>query len=391
MQKRFSIGSLEGGLFSGKGLEKSLARGSGTVGLAKMRYWWRGMGRDMEERKAQIKEIAERLGVSQSTVSVVLGGRGDSVRISKETQKRVRDMALELGYRPNVYARRLRHGGEDVPYVVAIFWRTDSLNSRVGRFLRGIYEAIEKRECRVELMIQPFRPGELMRHADMLSGNWLSGAIISGLSMEEQEELEKGEYSIPVVLIGQESTVFHCATVDSYQSGEQCGAFMAAPEVKTGAFIGFDNHIRTERKMEAGFMYSCRSRNIQVKEDWNVYLECSSYENGYAAAQEVLSRVELPSAWLVADGRLAGGILDCCQEKGLRIPEDVRLIFFEDSGILKYNKPPLSAVDVPIMEMAETALDIVLLACSRQIDIPIRREHAPLYFIRESSGKRSEK
>ncbi len=98
----------------------------------------------METKKtagAQIKEIAEKVGVSQSTVSVVLGGRGDRIRISKETQKKVWDAARELNYRPNIYARRLRQAEEEVPYVLAIFWRTDNLNSRVGRFIRGVYEA----------------------------------------------------------------------------------------------------------------------------------------------------------------------------------------------------------------------------------------------------------
>lgn len=343
----------------------------------------------METRKtagAQIKEIAEKVGVSQSTVSVVLGGRGDRIRISKETQKKVLDAARELNYRPNIYARRLRQAEEEVPYVLAIFWRTDNLNSRVGRFIRGIYEASEKRECKVEVMIQPYRPGELMRHGEMLSGNRISGAVISGLSSEDQEALEAGDYTIPIILIGRESTKFHCVMMDSYRSGEQCIAYMAAPGIKTAAFIGFDNNSRAERKMEAGFMVGCRSRNIRVKEDWNVYLGCSSYENGYGAAREVLSKIELPSAWLVADSRLAGGIMDYCQDNGIRVPEDVRIIFFEESGILKYNRPPLSSVDVPSMEMAETALDIMLLACNSQIDIPIRREHLPLYCIRESSG-----
>ena len=79
----------------------------------------------METKKtagAQIKEIAEKVGVSQSTVSVVLGGRGDRIRISKETQKKVWDAARELNYRPNIYARRLRQAEEEVPYVLAIFW-----------------------------------------------------------------------------------------------------------------------------------------------------------------------------------------------------------------------------------------------------------------------------
>ncbi len=345
----------------------------------------------MEEKKtagAQIKEIAEKVGVSQSTVSVVLGGRGDKIRISKETQKKVQDMARELNYRPNIYARRLRHAEEDVPYVVALFWRTDNLNSRVGRFIRGLYEASEKKDCRVELMIQPYKSGELMRHVEMLSSNRVSGAIICGLSIEEQEELEKNEYSIPIVLIERESTKFHSITVDTYRTGEQCVAYMADPKVETAAFIGFNNNSRGERKMEAGFIFGCKSRNIKVKEEWNVYLDCSSYENGYAAAEKVLmSDIELPSAWLVADCRLAGGVMDCCQDRNIRVPEDVRIIFFEESAILKYHKPPLSSVDVPSMEMAETVLDIVLLACNRQIDIPIRREHSPLYFIRESSGK----
>lgn len=344
----------------------------------------------MEEKKttgAQIKEIAEKLGVSQSTVSVVLGGRGDSIRISKETQKKVQDMAREMNYRPNIYARRLRHAEEEVPYVIAVFWRIDNLNSRIGRFIRGLYEASERKKCRIEMMIQPYKPGELMAYADMLSGNRISGAIISGLSEEDQQELEKKDYSIPIIFIERESTKFHCVMMDTYRTGEQCIAYMAAPEVKTAAFIGFDNNSRAERKMEAGFIYGCRDRGISVKEDWNVYLEYSSYEYGYEAAEKVLANVELPTAWLVADCRLAGGIVDCCHDRNLRIPEDIRLIFFEDSGILKYNKPPLSSVDVPAYEMAETALDIVLLAGNRQIDIPIRREHSPLYFIRESSGK----
>ncbi|MCM1118391.1 MAG: LacI family transcriptional regulator [bacterium] len=335
---------------------------------------------------AQIREIAERLGVSQSTVSAVLGGRGDSVRISKKTQKRVQDMAQELNYHPNIYARRLRHAEEEVPYVIAVFWRLDSLNARIGRFITGLYEAAEKKKCKVEMVIQPYNPGELMKHADMLSGHRISGAIIIGLSTADQQELEKGEYSIPIILIERESAKFHCIVMDTYRTGEQCIAYMAGPDVKTAAFIGFDNNNRSERKMEAGFVYGCRDRGIRIKEDWNVYLECSSYENGYAAAEKVLASVKLPSAWLVADCRLAGGILDCCHDRKLRIPEDVRLLFFEDSEILKYNKPPLSSVDVPSFEMAETALDIVLMSGNQKLDVPIRKEHAPLYFIRESSG-----
>ena len=78
--------------------------------------------------------------------------------------------------------------------------------------------------------------------------------------------------------------------------------------------------------------------------------------------------------------------MDCCNDRKIRVPEDLRLIFFEDSDILKYNKPPLSSMDVPSMEMAEKALEILLLTWEQPVGIPLRIEVKPLYAIRESSG-----
>lgn len=337
--------------------------------------------------KNQIKEIAERLKLSTSTVSAVLGGRADQVRISKETQRRVKEIAREMNYQPNIYARRLRQASsEETPYVIILFWRQDNLNSRLGRFISGLQKAIEKKGCKVEMMVQPYKPGEIMTYEYMLSSNRVSGAIISGLLEEEQEALEKSDYSIPIVLIGRDSNKFHSVTMDNFKAGEACIASMKTPSVKTGAVLGFTKGGRSERMLEAGFMLGCRERNIEVKDEWNLYIESSSHDAGYQSAERLLSRTELPSAWFVADCRLAGGIMDCCNDRNIRVPEDLRLIFFEDSDILKYNKPPLSSMDVPSMEMAEKALEILLLTWEQPISIPLRIEVKPLYAIRESSG-----
>ncbi len=347
--------------------------------------------KNIQPSRVQIKEIAEKLGLSQSTVSVVLNGRGDSIRIAKETQKRVLDAAREMNYQPNIYARRLRHAAnEQVPYVVAVFWRYESLNSRLGRFLQGLHNAIEKRECRVELVVQSYRAGSFPDYMDMLSGNRFSGAIICGLSEEEQKALEERELSIPVILIGRDSPKFHCVLMDNYRAGEQCAAYMDLQGVKKAAFIGFDRAGRAERMMEAGFLYGCRERQVEAREEWNLRIEKSGYEAGYEAAGKMLQGIGLPAAWMVADCRLSGGIMDFCQDHRIRVPGQLRLIFFEDSNILQYNRPSLSSVDVPSTEMAENALDILLLCCDNRIDIPIRRELLPVYHIRESSGKRSE-
>lgn len=338
--------------------------------------------------KVQISKIADKLGLSVSTVSIVLNGRGDSVRISKETQKRVLDAAREMNYQPNIYARRLRHAAdEEVPYVIAVFWRHDNLNTRLGRFIDGIWQGIEQKGCKVELVVQPYRAGSFTDYMDMLSSNRFSGAIVSGLLDDEQKALEERNFSIPIILIGRDSQKFHCVLMDSYRAGEQCVSYLDLTGVKSAAFLGFTRAGRAERLMEAGFMFGCRDHNIEVKEEWNLKIDKSSHEIGYAAAEKMFSQMALPSAWVVADCRLCGGIMDYCLQQNIRVPQDLRIIFFEDSSILKYNKPSISSVDIPSPEMARIALDILLLACNSRIDIPIRRELLPIYRIRESSGK----
>lgn len=361
--------------------------------------------------RTQIKEMAKQLGVSQSTVSVVLSGRGDELRISKATQRRVLEYAKEIGYQPNIYARRLRHATDEEPvYVIALFWREDNLNSRLGKFIQGIQNAIERKSCRAELVVQPYRPGSLLKYREMFSPNRISAAMVCGLLEEDQTGLEELDVQVPIVLIGRESGKYHSIQMDSYLAGEACAAKLCGADAKeqerngencadeekstegkrcasvsSAAFIGFANAGSSERRMEAGFRMGCREHGVTVAEESILYLPNSSHENGYEAAGTLLDRVELPSAWLVGDSRLAGGIFDCCEERGVRVPEDLRLIFFEDSGILKYHKPSLSAVDVPTMEMAEKALELLLCACENTLDMPLQRQVSPLYFFRESS------
>ena len=86
--------------------------------------------------------------------------------------------------------------------------------------------------------------------------------------------------------------------------------------------------------MEAGFLVGCRSHDVVAKEEWNPRIEKSSYEIGYQTAKQMLSDMELPTAWLVADCRLATGIMAYCRDVGICVPKDLRIIFFENSPLL---------------------------------------------------------
>lgn len=345
------------------------------------------MGENQSSR-IHIKEMAEKLGLSAGTVSVVLNGRGDSVRIAKETQKRILELAKEMNYQPNIYARRLRKAGqEQAPIIIAVFWRKDNLNSRLGKFLAGLYESIVKRGCNVEIMVQPYEPGEFKEHLHQIHSSRCSGAMIGGLTEEEQICLEEQDYDIPVILVGRNTEKFHCVLMDNYRAGEKCASAIDSSRIKTAAVVSFHKSSRAARLLEVGFTMACQDKGIMVREDWKLRLERSTYEIGYHAVEELMERIPFPSAWMVLDSRLAAGMLAACQDNGIVIPRDLNLIFFEDSELLKYNKPSLTSVDVPVADMAEKALDILLLINENKVDIPIKRELLPVYHMRESTGK----
>lgn len=100
------------------------------------------MADEEKNETVQIKQIAERLNISPSTVSVVLSGKGDEMRISKATQEIVQKMAQEMNYHPNVYARRLRNADtQKSHFVIAIFMNIRTTGERIAGINEGLWAA----------------------------------------------------------------------------------------------------------------------------------------------------------------------------------------------------------------------------------------------------------
>lgn len=108
----------------------------------------------------QIKQIAERVGLSPSTVSIVLNGRGDEMRISKESQRRVLEAAKEMSYRPAGNARHPRTIAEDqAEKTVGVFWNENFGEDTMSRYFSGLFKASEENHYDVEFVVKMFRNG----------------------------------------------------------------------------------------------------------------------------------------------------------------------------------------------------------------------------------------
>ena len=103
-----------------------------------------------------IKQIAQEVGISSSTVSIVLGGKAAERKISTATQEKIFAAAARLGYQPNMAARSLRGGSGANELVVAMFWAQDFRASMMLRFWDGLRAEIEKTARPVRLVIYPY-------------------------------------------------------------------------------------------------------------------------------------------------------------------------------------------------------------------------------------------
>ena len=104
-------------------------------------------GREGSDRMVTIKQIAQQLHISPSTVSIVLSGKGAARKISQETQKRIYDTAAAMGYQPNIAARSLRGGVGADELQVAMFWVLVPLKNALAKRITSSGLSLKARIC----------------------------------------------------------------------------------------------------------------------------------------------------------------------------------------------------------------------------------------------------
>lgn len=345
----------------------------------------------MENKKntatVQIKQIAEQLGVSSGTVSIVLNGRGDQMRISKTTQKRIQDMAKEMNYQPNIYARRLRKAAEEeAPYIIALFWREEYLDDLLGQFLKGLYQMIKQNDLNIELVIQPYSFGNLEKYKRSINSSHYNGAIIGGISNEDQQFLEQNEFDIPIVLVGRNTKKYNRVLSDDYEAGESCANLFYVRNHKIVGLIGLPTKGKSAQLIELAFRETCKEKNLLIDDNYISFCAQRDFASGYDSALKILSNEIKPTAIFVMDVRNAEGVLKACKTSGLTVPKDIEILVFGDNEHFSYSEPTISTIQHPMVKFAEKSLDMILLSIKNKLDIPMVEELTPIFNFRESCG-----
>ncbi|WIB63208.1 LacI family DNA-binding transcriptional regulator [Curtobacterium sp. MCBD17_040] len=306
----------------------------------------------MDRRRVGIKDVAAEAGVSVTTVSHILNDV-DFLRASEETRERVKDAAKRLGYGPNRMARGLRMQRSEM---IGLLSEEIATTPHAGRIILGAQNAARRHG--LTLVIINTERDDVAANATALIRQQVDGVLYATMFHREitpPTELD----GIPTVVI---DSTDRTGTHPAVAPNERGGARAAMQELLTHGHrrIGFMNNVDdvpATRERLAGYRESLQQAGIAIDEAL-VHAAPSESPGGYEAARALLGLADRPTALFCYNDRMAMGAYRAAAEMGLRIPQDVSIVGFDNQEIIAEGLfPALTTVALPHYEMGEWALE----------------------------------
>jgi LacI family transcriptional regulator len=310
------------------------------------------------KNKFQIKlsDIAERLSVSNVTVSKALRGHPD---ISTATAKKIRKLAQELGYVPNFLARSLssRHSntiGVIVPKIAHFFFST---------VIEAIYDAAFENNYEIILTVSQENAEREKKHIQTLLSMRVDGIIISVSQQTQDHTLFETVRKMGVPLTFMDRVIdikgYNTVVVD-----DRGGAFAATEHaVKLGykklAHIGGPLFTSIGLERLRGFKDALKKYKIPLDPAFVIHGGFSE-EDGYKGFIKLYGTGRLPEFILAVSFPVALGIYRAAQELGLEVAKDFDVICFGNSGFNQFLRPRMTIVEQPATTLGRTAFELTL-------------------------------
>jgi LacI family xylobiose transport system transcriptional regulator len=300
---------------------------------------------------ATLAEIARAAGVSAPTVSKVLNGRGD---VAPATRSKVEELLRRHGY------QRRRGSVQPAPLLDLVFHELES--SWAMEVIRGVENVARDEGLSVVLSESAGRltPGQTW--VDGVLARRPTGVILvlSGLDPAQRAQLISRD--IPFVVLdpaGDPGEDVPAIGATNWQGGVAATRHLLELGHRRIGVIGGPTGIMCSRARIDGYRAALETAGIAFDPDL-VRIGNFHHEAGYTQALELLRRPDRPTAVFTGNDLQALGLYEAARELGLRIPQDLSVVGFDDLPLARWISPPLTTVRQPLTEMAEAAARLVL-------------------------------
>ena len=301
---------------------------------------------------AVIKDVAKLAGVSPAAVSKYLR---TPQNMREDTRERIRSAIDELQYQPSQLAKSLRTGRSgmiaitipeiDNPYFGDVF---------------SFFQSLCSNNDLVPVILRTNTPAELERTVTVLNAGFLDGAICYDAG-EAGKLFTDRAIRIPLVYMGPltDPPMRRSVSVDLRTGMEELCRHFAARGARRISYIGPYDDASSRQKFNTIRAF-CDTGQLTLDESL-VYPYCYGYDGGYENCTRMLNSIRtLPDAIIAESDMIAIGVLKCLNEHGIRVPDDILLSGYDNTGLSQMKSTALTTVHITSLEMCEQALRIIL-------------------------------
>ncbi|GAB3347234.1 LacI family DNA-binding transcriptional regulator [Micromonospora halotolerans] len=331
-----------------------------------------------DSRKVTIAAIARLAGVSVPTVSRVVNGRSD---VAPRTRERVEELLTRHGYRRRRPSTRPSSGLIDLvfndldsPWAVEIIRGVEDVTHAAG--IGTVVSAIHRRSSSARQWLNNLRTRSTQ------------GVIFVTSTLEPPLQAELRRLNIPVVIVdpaGVPPQEAHTIGATNWAGSLRATEYLLGLGHRRIGFVAGPPQLMCSRARLDGYRAALDTAGLSVDEEL-IYPGNFYHEAGFAAGNHLLRLPKPPTAIFAASDQMALGVYEAVRRRGLRVPDDVSVVGFDDLPEVRWCSPPLTTVRQPLAKMGLLAARTVLrLAQGERIESP-RVELATQLVVRDSAA-----
>ncbi len=315
-------------------------------------------------KKVTIYDVAAEAGTSAATVSRVLSNSGYPVK--EEVRQRIIDAAKKLNYTPNMVGRMLK---KNISMDIGVIIPTIS-NPFYSQIILGIEQEARQRGYNI-LLCNSFRDSETERkYINSLYQKQVRGIVISSIGENHDYLKELQANGVRIVVFDQWTDDIKCSKVgfNYIKGGLMAVEHLISMGHRKIAFATSPLTRRSRRETMEGFRLALLKHGIPFEEDYVIESESEEeqengtyeFENGKKLAVKIMDLKDKPTAVFAVNDMTAIGIIQGLTNYGVRVPEDISVIGFDNIEISSMINPPLTTVNQPSFETGRLACKLLL-------------------------------
>jgi LacI family transcriptional regulator len=312
-----------------------------------------------DEYMVSIKDVARRANVSVSAVSKTLNGYAD---VSESTRKKVMQVTQELNYFPNMHAKNLkRKVTKTIALIISNFEQTNGKDGVMFQIIGGVYAAATRYNYEMVIYTRSLSEQQDKSYFQFCKEHKIAGVVISGLRTTDPYFEELVNSDIPCVVTDADIVGPHAGSIltDNVEAAKRAVEYLIGKGHRNIGMVNGHRFATVGVQRQEGYRAALEGAGIPFHE--NRIIEANfSEEDAYASTGAFLKANPDLTAVFAASDLMAIGVMSKCKELGIRIPEDLSIMGFDDISLCNYVTPKLSTVRQNFTELGFAALEQVV-------------------------------